>query len=99
MPYLMKTTAKEKNQPEAKVVEIPLNPRTRGKLKNLLYVSYPYGAWFVQQLMNKGSIKVSILDGDAYVDEDIPGADLECLYELKSIEAEEYKQKMLELAK
>jgi hypothetical protein len=98
MPYLIKTTAKEKNS-EAKVIELPINPKNRTKLKNLLYVSYPYGAWFTQRLLHKGQVKVSIVDGDAFVDEEIDGADFDCLYELKEITGEEYRAKIMELAK
>ena len=96
MPYLIKTVAKEKNKPEV-VNEIPINPKSRTKLKNLLYVSYPYGAWFVQRLMNQGQVKVSILEGDAFVDEEIEGADFECLYQLLTVTDDEYRGKLKEL--
>ena len=98
MPYIIKTIAREKDKPES-VIEIPINPKNRTKLKNLLYVSYPYGAWFTQRLLSHGKVKVSIIDGDAFVDEEIEGADFECLYELKPVEPEEYRAKIMELAK
>ena len=97
MPYLIKTTAKEKDQLEPRVQEIPINPKNKTRLKNLLYVSYPYGAWFTQRLMASGKIKVSILDGDAFVDEEVSGADFECEYELIKIGDDDYKNKLKEI--
>lgn len=84
MQYLIRVTCKHFEDGELKMFtkETKVRPKSKNKLKNLLYMSYPYGAWFPQLMLKDGKVKVNIVGEDTFVNTHPETFDVEFFYEL-----------------
>jgi hypothetical protein len=85
MRYAVVMTTIKRGQDEPVVSELPFYAVGKNRLRKILYFSFPYGAWFVAEMMRKGRVKVTFAGDELLVNQDLEAFDMSVLYELKTL--------------